>query len=208
LLTARVADLPTELRPDDHYVGDVATRLANRAPGTGQLLVRGLGPADLGIAATLVNELDRSDTPASVDQHLDYEYGPQRTLAARDADTIWLVSERGWISNRLRRLPGARVMFAATGLPAAQEQELERAQVQLYAQLRHAKHLRLANLLDNTLIALVVADVRGVDDALARRVASLNDRSKQHAICRCVVVAFDHPDVRTRRAIAKLSASY
>jgi len=54
---------------------------------------------------------------------------------------------------------------------------------------------------------LLVAKIRGVDQNLARRVATLDARSSQHTVCRCVVVAFDHPDARTRRAIAKLSNS-
>ena len=36
-LVVRVTDLPTELRPDDHYVGRVSSLLADRAPTIGRL---------------------------------------------------------------------------------------------------------------------------------------------------------------------------
>jgi hypothetical protein len=205
-LTLRVADLPTELRPDDYYVGRVATRLTRQAPEHG-LLVRGIGTQGLGITATLVNELDRQGTPARVDDHLDYEFGPTRTLRAADAETIWIISERGWISSRLLAVPGGRVLYAASGLSPREEQELQRGQRKLLAQLRRAKRGELANSLDTQLVALLVADVRGVDERLARRVATLNAKSARTTVCRCVAVAFDHPDASTRRAVARLSAS-
>jgi hypothetical protein len=206
-LTSRVVELPTELRPDDGYVGRVSTRLADRAPTSGGFLVRGLGPQGLGFTPTLVNELDRRGVPARVDEHLDYEYGPNRVIAAADARTIWIITERGWIGSRIRAIPGGRVVYASTGLPPARERELERAQLTLLAQLRAVKKGFVANSLDSQLIALLVAKIRGVDQPLARRVATLNARSARHAVCRCVVVAFDRPDARTRRAIARLSAS-
>lgn len=98
-------------------------------------------------------------------------------------------------------------MFAATDLPASQERELHRDQLRPLTQLRHVKRGSLANSLDTKLFALLVAKVRGVDQDLARRVATLDDQSSRHAVCRCVVVAFDHPDGRTRRALARVSAS-
>jgi hypothetical protein len=207
LLSVRVLDLPTELRPDDLYVGRVSTRLADRAPTQGDFFVRGIGPQGLGFTATLVNELDRRGVPVRVDRHLDYQYGPQRVMAAADARTIWLITERGWIGSRVRAIPGGRVVYSSTGLPPAQERELQRAQLRVLAQLRAAKKGYVANSLDSKLIALLVAKIRGVDQDLARRVATLDDRSSRHTICRCVVVAFDQPDRRTRRAIERVSAS-
>ena len=74
-------------------------------------------------------------------------------------------------------------------------------------QLRAAKKGYVANSLDSQLIALLVAKYPSVDQVLARRVATLDARSARHAVCRCLVVAFDHPDATTRRAVAKLSGS-
>jgi hypothetical protein len=205
-LVGRVIDLPTELRPDDFYVARVSTRLADRAPTSGHFLVRGVGAQGLGFTPTLVDLLDRRGIPVHVDRHLDYQYGPQRVMATRDARTIWLITEKGWVGNRLRRIPGARVIYASTGLPPAQERELERGQLRLLAQLRAVKKGKVANSLDSQLFALLVAKIPGVDQALARRVATLDARSAQHTVCRCVVVGFDHPDARTRRAIARIGS--
>jgi hypothetical protein len=166
--------------------------------------VRAIGGQGLGFTPTLVNLLDRRGVPVRVDRHLDYQYGSQRVMAAADARTIWLITEKGWIGNRLRRLPGARVVYASTGLAPAQERELQRGQMRLLAQLRAAKKGKIANSLDSQLIALLVAKVPGVDQDLARRVATLDARSARHAVCRCLVVGFDHPDARTRRAIGRL----
>jgi len=206
-LTVRVIDLPKELRPDDFYVARVSSRLADRAPHSGDFLVRGIGAQDLGFVPALVNELDRRGVPVRVDRHLDYEYGPQRVMGAADARTIWIVVEKGWLGSRLRQLPGGKVVYSSTGLPPAQERELQQGQLRLLRQLKAAKKGVVANSLDNPLIALLVAKIRGVDQNLARRVATLDARSAQHTVCRCVVVAFDHPDTQTRRAIAKLSDS-
>ena len=155
----------------------MSTRLADRAPTHGDFLVRGIGPQGLGFTPTLVNDLDRRGVPVKVDRHLDYQYGPQRVMAAADARTIWLITERGWIGSRLRAIPGGRVVYASTGLAPAQERELQRAQLTLLAQLRTAKKGAVANSLDSQLIALLVAKIRGVDQPLARRVATLDARS-------------------------------
>ena len=128
-------------------------------------------------------------------------------MGAADARTIWIVVEKGWLGSRLRQLPGGKVVYSSTGLPPAQERELQQGQLRLLRQLKAAKKGVVANSLDNPLIALLVAKIRGVDQNLARRVATLDARSAQHTVCRCVVVAFDHPDTQTRRAIAKLSDS-
>jgi hypothetical protein len=206
-LTVRVVRLPTELRPDDSYVGRVSTILADRAPATGRFLVRGIGPQGLGFVPTLVNELDRRGVPVRVDSHLDFEYGPQRVMSAADARTIWIVTERGWMGSRLRTLPGGKVVYASTGLAPTQERELQRGQLELLKQLKAAKKGAVANSLDSQLIALLVAKIPSVNQELARRVATLDARSAQHSVCRCLVVAFDHPDARTRAAVAKLSRS-
>jgi hypothetical protein len=207
VLVLRVADLPTELRPDDGYVGRVSVHLADRAPKTGHFLVRGIGPQGLGFTATLVNELDRRGVPVRVDRHLDYQYGPQRVMSAADARSIWLITERGWIGSRLRAIPGARIVYASTGLGPAQERELQRAQLRLLHQLLAVGQGNLANSLDSQLFALLVAKVPGVDQDLARRVATLDARSARHSVCRCVVVAFDNPGARVRRDIDRLSTS-
>ena len=204
-LTMRVVDLPTELRTDDFRIAAIAERLADRAPRSDRFLVRGVGEQRLGITQTLVDALDRRGATAKVDPHLDYEYGPQRILKAGDATTIWLITEKGWLGSRLRTLPGGRVVYSSTGLPPAQERELQRGQLTLLRQLKAAKKGGIANALDNPLIALLVAKISRVDQDLARRVATLDARSAQHTLCRCVVVAFDHPDARTRAALAKFS---
>jgi hypothetical protein len=204
-LTARVVDLPTELRPDDYRIGAIGQQLADRAPRSDRFLVRGIGEQRLGLVQTVVDALDRRGAPVRVDPHLDYEFGPQRILRAADAATIWLVAEKGWLGSRMRTLPGARIVYSSTGLSKAEERELERGQLTLLRQLKAAKKGTLANSLDNPLIALLVAKIHRVDQNLARRVATLDERSQRTALCRCVVVAFDHPDARTRAAVARFS---
>lgn len=206
-LTRSVLNVPETIRTDDDYVGRVAGRLVDEAPDHRGLLVRAVGRQNLGIMSTFVDEMERRGRPVRVDTNLDFEYGPQRTLPARQASNIWIVAEDGWVGSRLRAIPGGKVVFADTGLDGQDERSLAAAQRVLYRQLRRAHHGEYIGLLDAPWLEFAIRHRRGVDPALARRVALLNQRSAAGAICRCVVVGFDHPDRRTRHALEKLRAT-
>ena len=207
VLTRRVLDVPETIRARDDYVGRVVTRLVGEAPDHQGLLVRGVGSQNLGITSTLVDEMERRGRPVRVDTDLDFEYGPQRTLPARDAATIWIVAEEGWVGSRLRAIPGGRVLHSSTGLDALDERQLERDQRTLYRQLVRAHRADLVGTMDSELFALLTSDLRGVDDRVALRAVDLAVRSRARTVCRCIVVAFHEPDSATRQALDQLRAT-
>jgi hypothetical protein len=206
-LTRSVLDVPQAIRAGDDYVGRVATRLVDETPDNHGLLVRAVGRQNLGIMPTFVDEMERRGRPVHVDAGLDFEYGPQRTMKARAASTIWVVAEDGWVGSRLRAIPGGKVVFSDTGLDARDERTLAAAQRRLYDELRRAHHREYIGLLDAPWLAFAIRHHKGVDLDLAARVASLNQRSNARSICRCVVVAFHRPDAKTRRTLEKLRAT-
>jgi hypothetical protein len=207
VLTRSVLRVPSAIRSGDAYVGRIVHRLADMAPRDPGLVVRAVGRQNLGITSTLVDGLERRGRPVHVDEGLEFEYGPQRTLPARKASTIWVVAEDGWVGSRLRAIRGGRLLFSSSRLDRADEQALQRGQRRLYAQARRAQHPEYAGILDAPWHEFAIRNQRGIDPTLVTRVAHLNQRALDRGRCRCVVVAFDHPDARTRHALARLRAT-
>ena len=80
-------------------------------------------------------------------------------------------------------------MTTVSPLTPRQEHELRSAQQQLIRQLDAAGRPELVDKLGSSLFPLTVGDVRGVDQALARRVGVLNDIVERSGGCRCAVIA-------------------
>ena len=133
-----------------------------------------------------------------VDPWRDFEYG-RRTVHARDASHLWLVTEEGWLGSRLSALPGARLVTENHALSARDERELARLQRRLWRQLRRAEHYEHIGNLDSPIVALIVAGDRGIDHRLAERVGRLNRRAHAAAACRCKVFSYPNDRAALRR---------
>ena len=205
VLAYRVATFPDNLEPSDALLEPMVNRLVRQAPRSGHLLVRADGSTRVGVASTLVNELDRHGIRAGIDPWLDFEYGPGRRLSARDASEIWIVAEEGWQASRLRAIPGGRELASSHALSDHDERELSRIQRTLWHQLRIARADARIAALDNPFFAMIVARQRGIDHQLAERASVLDAKASRAAVCRCVVIGFESTPA-TRRRLRRLES--
>lgn len=156
----------------------------------GSVLVRAPDVPLLGLERTIVNELDRSGKTVRVDTDLGFQFGYTRTAMPNQVEQVWYVVENGQYLSVLTAQPGARVLWATSALPAAQERELRALQRRLYDQLKAAGRMDKFGVVDSPLVGFAVAGIPGVDSATAARVALLDAAALRNAPCRCGIVAF------------------
>jgi hypothetical protein len=179
-----------DVSPVEPTARAMLAQLAREHEPHGSVLVRAPDVPLLGFERTVVNELDRSGATVRVDKGLGFQFGYTRTATPSQVDQVWYVVEKGQYFSVLAAQPGARVLWATSGLPAAQERELRRLQRRLYDELRIVRRLDKFGVLDSTLVGFAIDGITGVESAVADRVAFLNGASSRHALCRCGIVAF------------------
>jgi hypothetical protein len=172
----------------EHLVGEVHQHGLPDHP----VLIRGLGKTTSGLAQALVDHLDRDGVPVRVDTKYGYQYGTQRATNVSHVDEVWYVGSSGSQLSILDGHEGARLVGAVTPLDRADERELRQAQRSMQQQLRAAGRRDVESALDSSLFGFVIAEaqVPGISQAAADRIAALNGKVEQAGQCRCFVAAF------------------
>lgn len=182
------------VRPFEQEVAAVVDQI-DLADVRDPVIVRFEGSTLGGLQGGVVAALDRAGAPARVDEALAFQFGDHRAAPSRRVNEIWYVSEDGTLTSLRVSDPRGRVVARTTPLGPADEAEAVRLQTTLWQQIRAADRLDLTPVLDSDLVAIALADVPGVDQAAASRLAELNAVVQASDRCRCSIVAFAPGDV-------------
>ena len=171
---------------------EILGQLRQTGQPDGSALVRGWGETTGGLAASLIDQLSREGKAVFVDRSLGFEFGYGRTAGPTDVRWALYVTESSAIFHFGERIPGATVLARTHPLPAAEEADLARLQVDLLAQLDAHGAALDAEDLGSPYVASELAHVPALDRSEIQRLARLNTLVARHG-CLCAVIAF-HAD--------------
>lgn len=167
----------------------------------GPVIVRWVGSPLGGVQAGVVDELDRRGFPVGVDEGGGFQWGYQREISISAARQIWFVSERGYASAALERLPGATVIARTAPLTPQEDDELDLLLLKAIDQLRSSGHPELIAQLDSPLAYFNLAKVGVLSDSERQQFFDLTDKVAKSGSLRASVIAFDPSDAPTEEQL-------
>lgn len=189
----------TEHAASYHHDAAAAVRALSIDETTDEILVRSVAPSLRGVAAAIVNELDRDGVTVRVPPSGRLGWGSARVARPQQVDRVWVVTEDGARGALLRAAPGAKVLVHTSPLRAVDERELSQHQRAIARQLLDAGRPDLVGWLDHAvLVGLLPQQVPDLDPIAIDRVLRLTQAVSRSGRCRCTVVEFtpdELPDV-------------
>jgi len=144
---------------------------------------------DAGVRDVVANELVRQGAPLFADTTERFRYGDNRYMRARDASTVWYVTENGSYTAFLQTNARAKIVARMTPLSTDEEAELQQLDAEIIAAVLVADRADLVEILDQPETA---SEIRRLPELSARdidRFVELNTKVRVSEECRCAVVS-------------------